>query len=103
MKRIVDDGMGHVSPRAGDIVIRCERQDDDSIAFYLRTLPGPDQYSVPTRDKALAAALIVAERYHVSIWMADDDGGFTLLNDFRREPHGTAIQPRSPLHQRGVE
>ena len=76
-------------PREGDIVIRRERR-AELWAFVMCTVPGPDQFTLPTRDAAVAAAAAVARREQVCVWLADPNGAFTLLNDFR------GIPPRPP-------
>ena len=81
--------MRETTPRNGDILIRRERR-DEAWAFVMCTLPGPDQFTLPTRDAATAAAVAVARREQVCVWLADASGAFTLLNDFR------GIPPRMP-------
>lgn len=74
--------MRELTPLDGDIVIRRVHRADGA-AFVLRTLPGPDQYTLPTQGAAVAAAIQVAMRERVCVWIVDANGSSTLLNDFR--------------------
>lgn len=71
-----------MGPSDGDILIRPERR-TRGYAFFLRALPGPEQFALPTRDAAVATAMKVARREHVCAWIVDTNGESTLLHDFR--------------------
>jgi hypothetical protein len=93
--------MADSMPQDGDIVIRLQRGNGES-TFVLRTLPGPDQFTVPTRGAAVAAAIEVALREHVCVWSIDADGAFTLLNDFRADTATADASASSTDAARGI-
>lgn len=92
--------MSELTPQDGDVVIRRERR-DAGWAFVLRTLPGPDQYTLPGQGAAVDAAIHVAMRERVCVWIVDANGSSTLLNDFRLDAANADVaSPSSMGHQR---
>jgi hypothetical protein len=71
-----------ITPQDEDIVVRQE-QLEGTITYVLHTAPGPDQYTLRSRDEAVAQAVTVAKREHVRAWLTDEGYDFVLLEDFR--------------------
>jgi hypothetical protein len=51
----------------------------------LGTPLSPDQFTLRTRDEAVAQALAYAKRQHVRAWFAKGDDDFVLLGTLREE------------------
>ncbi len=58
------------SPQDCDIVIRQKHRDGQWV-FCLQSVPGPDQFVLPTRDAAVTEAVSFAKRLHVRAWLSD--------------------------------
>ena len=65
-------------PRDGDVVVR--QATLDGIAIYiLAVVPGPDQYYVKARDRAVAQAFAFAALSGARTWFAEGAGAPALL------------------------
>jgi len=62
----------HLTPRAGDIVVRQETR-QGTLVYVLHTVPGPEQYLIRTREEAVGQALKFAKRAHLRAWLANED------------------------------
>jgi hypothetical protein len=49
------------------------------------TLSTPDQFTLPTRDEAVAHAITYARQQHVRGWFDNGDHTIVLLSTFREE------------------
>jgi hypothetical protein len=70
------------SPEDGDVVVRQETR-EGTVVYVLRTAPGSDQYLLPTREEAIAQAVMFAKRHGVRAWVNGERDDCVLLNDFR--------------------
>jgi hypothetical protein len=71
-------------PDKNDVVIR-RKHGNPSTVCVLGTPSSPDQFTLRTRDEAVAQALAYAKRQHVRAWFAKGDDDFVLLGTFREE------------------
>jgi hypothetical protein len=71
-------------PNKNDVVIR-RKHGNPSTVYVLGTPSSPDQFTLRTRDEAVAQALAYAKRQHVRAWFAKGDDDFVLLGMFREE------------------
>ena len=53
--------------------------------FVLGTPPAPEQFTLRTRDEAVAQALAFAKRQRVCAWFTNDGAELVLLGMFRKE------------------
>lgn len=68
-------------PQHGDLVVRQDRRDGLPV-YLLCAMPGPNQYSTPSRDDAIAHAVSFARRLGVRAWL-EDGNGFTAIDHHR--------------------
>jgi hypothetical protein len=73
-----------VHPDQDDVVVR-RKAGAPSMMFVLGTPPAPDQFTVRTREKAVAQALAFAKRQAVCAWFANAGDDLLLLGTFRTE------------------
>ena len=71
-------------PDKNDVVIR-QKHGNPSTVYLLGTPSSPDQFTLRTRDEAVAQALTYAKRQHVRAWFAKGDDDFVLLGTFGEE------------------
>jgi hypothetical protein len=71
-------------PDEDDVVVR-RKDGDPGVVFVLGTPPAPDQFTLRTRDEAVAQALSFAKRQHVCAWFTNGGDEFVLLGTFRKE------------------
>jgi hypothetical protein len=70
----------------GDIAVREELRGGSSV-FVVRVVPGPDQYSLRSREEAISQALAFAARFRSRVWILDPSGQQRLLTpDVSRRP-----------------
>ena len=67
-------------PDQDDVVVRRKGR-----IFVLGTPPAPDQFTLRTRDQAVAQALAFAHRQRVGAWFTNDAAELVLLGMFRQE------------------
>lgn len=75
-----------VSPEVGDVVLREDWRRDGTRRFVFQAVPGPEQYTIKSRSRALSQALDFARRLRVRLWLTDGTEHFTLIDDFRAAP-----------------
>jgi hypothetical protein len=73
-----------VHPNQDDVVVR-RRAHDTGVTFVLGTPPAPEQFTLRTRDEAVARALAFAKRQHVCAWLASGSDEPVLLGTFRNK------------------
>jgi len=79
-----DNGPGRIAD--GDIVVREESCGGSSV-FIVRVVPGPDQYSLRSREKAISQALAFSVRLGSRVWSLAPSGQQRLLTpDVSRRP-----------------
>ena len=79
-----DNGRARIAD--GDIVVREESRGTSSV-FIVRVVPGPDQYSLRSRETAISQALAFAVRLRSRVWMVDPSDRQRLLTpDVSRPP-----------------
>jgi len=71
-------------PDKNDVVIR-QKHGNPSTVYVLGTPSSSNQFTLRTRDEAVAQALAYAKRQHVRAWFAKGDDDFVLLGTFREE------------------
>ena len=71
-------------PDKNDVVIR-QKHGNPSTVYVLGTPSSPDQFTLRTRDEAVAQALAYAKRQHLRAWFANGDDDFVLLGTFQEE------------------
>jgi hypothetical protein len=81
----LDNGLSGISE--GDIVVREELRDGSSV-FVVRLVPGPEQYSLRSREKAISQALAFAARLRSRVWIVDQLGHQRLVT-----LHASSCQP----------
>jgi hypothetical protein len=69
-------------PDQDDVVIRPKAGDPGAI-FALGTPPAPEQFTLRTRDEAVAQAMAFAKRQRVCAWFTNGDE-LVLLGTFRK-------------------
>jgi hypothetical protein len=72
-----------VRPDQDDVVVR-RKAGDPGVFFVLGTPPAPEQFTLRTRDEAVAHALAFAKRQRVCAWFANCGDEFVLLGTFRK-------------------
>ena len=65
-------------PEIGDVVIHSNGS-HASPSFAIRAVPGPDQFSCPTRAEAERMARSCAMRSGVNLWFSESLTDFTLI------------------------
>jgi protein involved in polysaccharide export with SLBB domain len=73
-----------VHPDNDDVVVR-RKHVNPSTVYVLSTSSTPEQFTVPTRDEAVAQALAFARGAQVRAWFDNGDSTFVLLGTFRLE------------------
>jgi hypothetical protein len=73
-----------VHPENDDVVVR-QKHGNPTTVYVLSTSSTPEQFTIPTRDEAVAQALTFARRAQVRAWFANGDSTFVLLGTFRQE------------------
>ena len=71
-------------PNQDDVVVR-QKGGNPGVIFVLGTPPAPEQFTLRTRDEAVARALAFAKRQHVCAWFANGGDELVLLGTFRKE------------------
>jgi hypothetical protein len=69
-------------PAPDDVVVR-QRRGNSRVDYVLGTLTAPDQFSVSTREQAVARAVAFARKERVRAWFDNGDKTFVLLGTFR--------------------
>jgi hypothetical protein len=69
-------------PVPDDVVVR-QRRGNPRVDYVLGTLATPDQFSVSTREQAVARAVAFATKERVRAWFDNGDNTFVLLGTFR--------------------
>ena len=75
--------MGTIHPDKDDVVVR-QRRGNPHVIYLLGTSTTPDQFSLRTREEAVAQAVAFAKRQGVRAWFDNGDNTFLLLGTFRR-------------------
>ena len=73
-----------IQPDEDDVVIR-QRRGNPHTVYLLGTPTTPDQFSLRTREEAVAQAVGFARRQHVRAWFDNGDNTFLLLGTFRED------------------
>jgi len=76
------DSPARTTPESGDVVVRKEKR-EGRFVYVLHTVPGTDQYLLPTRAEAVAQAVTFAKRQGVRAWLSDGTDDFMQLGDVR--------------------
>jgi hypothetical protein len=71
-----------MTPEDGDILVR-QAMLEGRVVYAISTVPGADQYLLPTREEAVAHASTFARRQRVRAWLSHERDGCVLLEDFR--------------------
>lgn len=71
-------------PDKDDVVVR-RKGGTPGVIFVLGTPPTPEQFTLRTRDEAVAQALAFAKRQRVCAWFANGGDELVLLGTFRQE------------------
>ena len=75
---------GVIHPDEDDVVVR-QRRGNPHTVYLLGTPTAPDQFSLRTREEAVAQAVAFAKRQHVRAWFDNGDNTFLLLGTFRED------------------
>jgi hypothetical protein len=71
-------------PAEDDVVVRRKGSNAGAL-FVLGTPPAPDQFTLRTRDEAVAQALAFAKRQLVCAWFTNGADEVVLLGTFRKQ------------------
>jgi len=74
-------------PEAGDVVVRQAMQ-EGSVVYVMRTVPGPDQFFLRTRQAAVERALAFAKRARVGAWFSNGEADIVRLEEVPSQKHG---------------